>query len=90
VLIDGADGSHKTGINESFDARAKFHGGLLGSAGLEFERVSLRSKASLPGRYFPFTTNSFEPAFFELLLNLLCGVHAAVGSDQHVVEPFGG
>ena len=44
----------------------------------------------LPGRYFPFTTDSFEPAFFELLLNLLCRVHAAVGSDQHVVEPFGG
>jgi len=33
MLIDGANSGHKTGIEEGFDAGAKFHGGLLASMG---------------------------------------------------------
>jgi len=43
VLIDGANSGHKTGIEEGFDARAKFHSGLRGSVGdIGFQSAAAR------------------------------------------------
>jgi len=43
VLINGANSGHKTGIEEGFDARAKFNSGLFGSAGnIGFQSAAAR------------------------------------------------
>src|SRR5258707_14573308 len=43
MLIDGANSGHKTGIEEGFDAGAKFHGGLLASVGdIGFQSAAAR------------------------------------------------
>jgi hypothetical protein len=43
MLIDGTNSGHKTGIEEGFDAGAKFHGGLLASMGdIGFQSAAAR------------------------------------------------
>jgi len=43
MLIDGANSGYKTGIEEGFDAGAKFHGGLLASMGdIGFQSAAAR------------------------------------------------